>query len=179
MKVISEVLGEDVLELTADFCDVLQIGSRNSQNFQLLKKVALYNKPVMLKRGFMNTIEEFLLASEYIAQGNDNIILCERGIRTFETSTRNTLDISAVAVIHNESHLPVIVDPSHAAGRRDLILPLTRAAVACGAQGAIIEVHPHPDKALCDGKQSLSFKEFAHLWENVKSLCEALEIKIV
>ena len=139
----------------------------------------MQDKPVMLKRGFMNTIEEFLFASEYIAQGNNNIILCERGIRTFETSTRNTLDISAVAVIHHESYLPVVIDPSHAAGRRDIILPLTRAAVACGAQGAIIEVHPNPDKALCDGKQSLSFAQFTALWENINSLCQALDIQVV
>jgi 3-deoxy-7-phosphoheptulonate synthase len=135
---------------------MLQVGTRNAQNFALLQAVGAAGRPVMLKRGMNATIEEWLMAAEYIAQrGNLDVVLCERGIRTFETATRNTLDVSAVPVAQRLSHLPVIVDPSHSGGRRDLVLPLTRAAIAVGADGVIIDVHPHPEQALCDGPQAL------------------------
>jgi 3-deoxy-7-phosphoheptulonate synthase len=135
---------------------MLQIGTRNAQNFGLLQAVGGAGKPVMLKRGMNATIEEWLMAAEYVAQrGNLDIVLCERGIRTFETSTRNTLDISAVPVVHALSHLPVVVDPSHSGGRRDLVVPLSRAAIAVGADGIIVDVHPDPGNALCDGPQAL------------------------
>ena len=138
------------------YADMLQVGTRNMQNFPLLQAVGAAGKPVMLKRGMSATIEEWLMAAEYIAQrGNLDIVLCERGIRTFETATRNTLDISAVPVAQRLSHLPVIVDPSHSGGRRDLVLPLSRAAIAVGADGIIVDVHPHPETALCDGPQAL------------------------
>jgi len=180
MKTVTEILGEQLVEQVSEYADILQVGSRNSQNFRLLSLLAKQAKPVLLKRGFMNTIAEFLSAAEYLAaDGKRNIILCERGIRTFEPMTRNTLDISAVPLVQSESCLPIIVDPSHAAGRTDIILPLTRAAIACGAQGAIIEVHPQPHKALCDGKQSLSFKQFTSLWKNIGQLTQALEIERV
>ena len=144
------------MELVAKYADMLQVGTRNMQNFPLLQAVGAAGKPVMLKRGMSATIEEWLMAAEYIAQrGNLDIVLCERGIRTFETATRNTLDISAVPVAQRLSHLPVIVDPSHSGGRRDLVLPLSRAAIAVGADGIIVDVHPHPETALCDGPQAL------------------------
>jgi 3-deoxy-7-phosphoheptulonate synthase len=151
---------EDVPRV-GEIADILQIGARNMQNFSLLEACGRQRKPVLLKRGMMSTIEELLLSAEYIlAQGNPDVILCERDIRTFEKYTRNTLDISAVPVVKKLSHLPIIVDPSHAAGVRDLVAPLTRAARAVGADGAIIEVHPDPDRALCDGQQSLNLDTF-------------------
>jgi 3-deoxy-7-phosphoheptulonate synthase len=144
------------VDLVACYADMLQVGTRNMQNFPLLQAVGGVGKPVMLKRGMNATIEEWLMAAEYIAQrGNLDIVLCERGIRTFETATRNTLDISAVPVAQRLSHLPVIVDPSHSGGRRDLVLPLSRAAIAVGADGIIVDVHPSPETALCDGPQAL------------------------
>jgi len=144
------------VDLVASYADMLQVGTRNMQNFALLQAVGAANRPVLLKRGMSATIEEWLMAAEYIAQrGNLDIVLCERGIRTFEQATRNTLDISAVPVAQRLSHLPVIVDPSHSGGRRDLVLPLTRAAIAVGADGVIIDVHPEPKLALCDGDQAL------------------------
>ena len=143
------------------------------QNFELLKELGHIKKPILLKRGLANTIEELLMSAEYImAGGNTNIILCERGIRTFETSMRNTLDISAIPMIKKLSHLPVIVDPSHATGISSLVEPLAKAAVAAGADGLIIEVHPHPEKALCDGAQSLTPDQFDHVMDSVKKLCE-------
>jgi 3-deoxy-7-phosphoheptulonate synthase len=142
--------------MVAAYADMLQIGTRNMQNFPLLQAVGAAGKPVLLKRGMNATIDEWLMAAEYIAQrGNLDIVLCERGIRTFETATRNTLDISAVPVAQRLSHLPVIVDPSHSGGRRDLVLPLSRAAIVAGADGVIVDVHPQPDIALCDGPQAL------------------------
>jgi len=144
------------VDLVACYADMLQVGTRNMQNFPLLQAVGGVGKPVMLKRGMNATIEEWLMAAEYIAQrGNLEIVLCERGIRTFEKATRNTLDISAVPVAQRLSHLPVIVDPSHSGGRRDLVLPLSRAAIAVGADGIIVDVHPSPETALCDGPQAL------------------------
>ena len=156
LPVVTEVIEVADVELVASYADMLQVGTRNAQNFSLLQAVGEVGKPVMLKRGMSSTIEEWLMAAEYIAQrGNLEIVLCERGIRTFEKATRNTLDISAVPVVHGLSHLPVVVDPSHSGGRRDLVLPLSRAAIAVGADGIIVDVHPHPETALCDGPQAL------------------------
>lgn len=156
LPIVTEVVDAHDVPLVASYADMLQVGTRNTQNFALLQAVGSAGKPVMLKRGMSGTIEEWLMSAEYIAQrGNLDIVLCERGIRTFETATRNTLDVSAVPVAQRLSHLPVIIDPSHSGGRRDLVLPLTRAAVAVGADGVIIDVHPHPEQALCDGPQAL------------------------
>jgi 3-deoxy-7-phosphoheptulonate synthase len=156
LPVVTEVVDVSDVELVASYADMLQVGTRNAQNFSLLQAVGDCGKPVMLKRGMSSTIEEWLMAAEYIAQrGNLEVVLCERGIRTFEKATRNTLDISAVPVAHGLSHLPVVVDPSHSGGRRDLVVPLSRAAMAIGADGIIVDVHPHPDTALCDGPQAL------------------------
>jgi 3-deoxy-7-phosphoheptulonate synthase len=156
LPIVTEVVDPHDVDLVASYADMLQVGTRNMQNFALLQAVGEVGLPVMIKRGMSATIEEWLMAAEYVARrGNLDIVLCERGIRTFETSTRNTLDISAVPVAHGLSHLPVIVDPSHSGGRRDLVLPLARAAIAAGADGVIIDVHPHPESALCDGPQAL------------------------
>ncbi len=164
LPVVTEVLDVRDLELTCRYADVLQIGSRNMQNFPLLQEVGTVDKPVILKRGFAATIEEWFLAAEYIlAKGNRRVILCERGIRTYEPATRNTLDLAAVVLTHLQTHLPVIVDPSHACGRRELVVPLARAALAAGADGLMIEVHPCPVKALSDGQQSLDPEEFQGL----------------
>lgn len=168
LAVVTELLSEDDLPAVAAYADILQIGSRNMQNFALLKAVGRIRKPVLFKRGLSATIQEFLLAAEYIAaQGNSQIILCERGIRTFDTSLRNTFDLAGVALLKEATHLPVIVDPSHATGKRSLIAPLTRAAVALGAEGAIVEVHPCPEEALSDGAQSLHFAEFSALQHSI------------
>ncbi|MYZ14404.1 3-deoxy-7-phosphoheptulonate synthase, partial [Streptomyces sp. SID337] len=159
------------VELVAPYADMLQIGTRNMHNFALLQEVGAAGRPVLLKRGFGATVEEWLMAAEYIAQrGNLDIVLCERGIRTFETATRNTLDISAVPVVQRLSHLPVIVDPSHSGGRRDLVLPLTRAALAAGADGVMIDVHPEPGTALCDGDQALTRAEIDEVAHAVEAL---------
>ena len=156
LPVVTEVVDPADVDLVASYADMLQVGTRNMQNFPLLQAVGGVGKPVMLKRGMNATIEEWLMAAEYIAQrGNLDIVLCERGIRTFEKATRNTLDISAVPVVQRLSHLPVIVDPSHSGGRRDLVVPLSRAAIAVGADGIIVDVHPQPETALCDGPQAL------------------------
>jgi len=156
LPVVTEVVDPHDVDLVASYADMLQVGTRNMQNFALLQAVGEVGLPVMIKRGMSATIEEWLMAAEYVARrGNLDIVLCERGIRTFETSTRNTLDISAVPIAHGLSHLPVIVDPSHSGGRRDLVLPLARAAIAAGADGVIVDVHPHPESALCDGPQAL------------------------
>ena len=152
------------LETVCRYSDVLQIGARNMQNFDLLKEVGKLEHPVLLKRGMSATIEEFLSAAEYIlAEGNPRIILCERGIRTFEKATRNTLDLSVVPLIRELSHLPIVVDPSHATGRRSLVAPMAKAAIVVGAHGIMVEVHPDPDKALCDGAQSLTGEGFGQL----------------
>ncbi|MEU4224632.1 3-deoxy-7-phosphoheptulonate synthase [Nonomuraea sp. NPDC026600] len=156
LPIVTEVVDAQDVELVASYADMLQVGTRNAQNFALLQAVGAAGRPVMLKRGMSATIEEWLMAAEYVAQrGNLDIVLCERGVRTFETATRNTLDISAVPVAQRLSHLPVIVDPSHSGGHRDLVLPLTRAAIGVGADGVIIDVHPHPEHALVDGPQAL------------------------
>jgi 3-deoxy-7-phosphoheptulonate synthase len=156
LPVVTEVVDPKDVEVVADYADMLQIGTRNMQNFPLLQAVGGVRKPVMLKRGLTATYEEWLMAAEYIAQrGNLDIVLCERGIRTFETATRNTLDVSAVPMMHALSHLPVVVDPSHSAGKRDLVVPLTRAAIAAGADAVMIDVHADPTAALCDGPQAL------------------------
>ncbi len=164
LPVVTEVVDPASVDLVCAHADMLQVGTRNMQNFALLQAVGSAGKPVLLKRGMNATIEEWLMAAEYIAQrGNLDIVLCERGIRTFETATRNTLDISAVPVAQRLSHLPVIVDPSHSGGHRDLVLPLTRAAIAVGADGVIVDVHPEPARALCDGDQALPDEDIAGL----------------
>jgi 3-deoxy-7-phosphoheptulonate synthase len=171
LSVVTEAMGPGEVELVVRYADILQIGARNMQNFRLLEAAGRQPKPVLLKRGLSSTVEELLLAAEYVmACGNPNVILCERGIRTFEKFTRNTLDISAVPVIKRLSHLPVIVDPSHAAGVREYVAPLARAAVAVGADGVIIEAHPEPEKALCDGKQSLTLDDFDGLMRDLRVL---------
>jgi 3-deoxy-7-phosphoheptulonate synthase len=168
MPVVTEVVDARDVEVVAEYADMLQIGTRNMANFGLLQAVGKAGKPVLLKRGMSATIEEWLMAAEYIAQrGNLDIVLCERGIRTFENATRNTLDISAVPVVQAASHLPIIVDPSHAGGRRDLVVPLSRAAVAVGADGVIVDVHPDPENALCDGPQAV-------LGNDLRSLAQAM-----
>ncbi len=175
LAVVTEVLEPKDVSLVSQYADILQIGARNMQNFALLEEVGRVNKPVLLKRGMSSTLEELLLSAEYIlSQGNYNVILCERGIRTFEKYTRNTVDISAVPVIKKLGHLPVIVDPSHSTGQRYLVNPISKAAVAAGADGLIVEVHPHPDKALCDGYQSLTFQEFEKLMKELKAITEAV-----
>jgi len=171
MPVVTEVMNTTDVDLVEAHADILQIGARNVQNFALLKKVGQARKPVLLKRGMMTTIEELLMSAEYIlSSGNDRVILCERGIRTFETATRNTLDLSAVPVLKQATHLPVIVDPSHAAGHWKYVPPLARAAVAVGADGLLIEVHPEPEKAVSDGAQSLKPEKFYQLMEEVRVL---------
>ncbi|GAA4422413.1 3-deoxy-7-phosphoheptulonate synthase [Actinokineospora soli] len=168
LPVVTEVVAADDVDIVAEHADMLQVGTRNMQNFPLLQAVGEAGKPVMLKRGMTATIEEWLLAAEYIAQrGNLAIVLCERGIRTYETATRNTLDVAAVPVVQHLSHLPVIVDPSHSGGRRDLVLPLSRAGLAAGADGLIVDVHPHPEAALCDGPQALVGSDLIELSRTV------------
>ncbi len=175
LPVVTEVMDIRQIEVVSNNADMLQIGSRNMQNFPLLKEVGMSRKPVLLKRGMMSTIEEFLLAAEYILyQGNENVILCERGIRTFEPSTRNTLDLSAVPLLKHLSHLPVIVDPSHGTGIRWMVPSMAKAAVAAGADGLIMEVHYDPETALCDGEQSLSLDEFETLMTDLRKIAVAI-----
>jgi len=175
MKIITEVMQARDVRRVAKYADVLQIGTRNMQNFNLLKECGKAGKPVMLKRGLASTIEEWLLAAEYImSEGNPNVLLCERGIRTFETYTRNTLDLNAVAAAKDLSHLPVIVDPSHGTGRWELVTPMAKAAVAVGADGLMIEVHQNPEMAFSDGQQSLNMKHFRNLKSEVKPVAAAL-----
>ena len=169
MLVVTEAMDVENLDLICTYSDIIQIGARNMQNFSLLKKLGKINKPVLLKRGLSATINEFLLSAEYIiAHGNREVILCERGIRTFETMTRNTLDINAIAMIRELSHLPIIVDASHGTGKRSLVEPITLAGIFAGANGAMVEVHENPERALSDGPQSLDFKLFEKLAKNVK-----------
>ena len=171
LPVVTEVMRIEQLDTICRYADMLQIGARNMQNFDLLKEVGKTNHPVLLKRGMSATIEEFLAAAEYIlAEGNRNIVLCERGIRTFEKATRNTLDLSVVPLIREMSHLPIIVDPSHATGKRMLVPVMTKAALVAGAHGVMMEVHPNPAKALCDGAQSLSGEHFAELMKEINHL---------
>ena len=180
LLVVTEVMDTRQVELVASYADMLQIGSRNMQNYPLLKEAGMCRIPVLLKRGMMATIEEFLLAAEYILnQGNEQVILCERGIRTFETSTRNTLDLSAVPMLKRLSHLPVIIDPSHGTGLRWMVPAMAKAAVAVGADGLIIEVHYKPEEALCDGQQSLSLNEFTQMMTDLRKIAIAVGREII
>ena len=175
LKVISEVMDVSQIELIGRYCDIYQVGARNMQNFTLLRELGKVRKPVLLKRGLSSTIEEWLMSAEYILSGgNSDVILCERGIRTFETATRNTFDISAIPVVKKLSHLPVVADPSHGAGRRDMVAPMARAAVAAGADGLIIEVHNDPDRALSDGAQSMYPEQFERLLSELRIIAPAI-----
>ncbi|HLH42784.1 MAG TPA: 3-deoxy-7-phosphoheptulonate synthase [Bryobacteraceae bacterium] len=173
LRIITEVMSDRDVPLVAEYADILQIGARNMQNFSLLKNLGQCGRPILLKRGMSSTIKELLMSAEYIvAHGNPRVILCERGIRTFETATRNTCDITAVAVLNELTHLPVVLDPSHATGKRSLVPALARAAVAIGADGLLVEMHPHPEKAVSDGAQSLDPKQFAHMMDDLKPYVE-------
>ncbi len=175
LAVVTEVLDEPSLEMALDYVDIVQVGARNMQNFRLLQSVGRCNKPVLLKRGFSATVDEWLMAAEYIlSEGNEQVILCERGIRTFESATRNTLDLSAVSLVKELSHLPVIADPSHATGSRKLVIPMSKAALAAGGDGLIVEVHPDPARALCDGPQSLSTEDFQQMMEELQGIAAAM-----
>ncbi len=175
LPIVTEVMDTRDVALVCQYADMLQIGARNMQNFSLLKEVGKTRKPVLLKRGLCATIEEWLLAAEYIKkEGNHNIILCERGIRTFETATRNTLDLNAVAFLKQTTKYQVIVDPSHATGKRELVLPMSKAAIAAGADGLIIEVHPNPEEALCDGAQSLTLPQFKSLMKEIGPIAKVM-----
>ena len=179
LPVVTEVVAPEDVDLVAKYADMLQIGARNMANFRLLSEVGAQSRPVLLKRGISSTVEELLLAAEYVvAAGNPRVVLCERGIRTFETTTRNTLDLSAVPVLKQKSHLPVIVDPSHAAGERSLVPHLARAAVAAGADGIIVEVHNDPDSALSDGKQSLTLDGFKTMMAQLQRIASAVDRQI-
>jgi len=175
LLIVSEVMDATQIPLLTKYSDILQVGARNMQNFNLLREVGRADKPVLLKRGIAATIEELLLAAEYVmSAGNYQVMLCERGIRTFETATRNTMDVSAIPVVKKLSHLPMIGDPSHGTGRRDMVLPLARAAVAAGADGLLVEVHPDPDHALSDGAQTLTPAQFAEMMQQVRSVAAAV-----
>jgi len=175
LKVITEVMHVRKVEEVCEYADILQVGTRNMQNYDLLREVGMTRHPVVLKRGMNAKLEEWLLAAEYIASaGNQNIILCERGIRTFEPYTRNTLDLSAIPSLNSLTHLPVIVDPSQGTGRRDLVGPMTKAAVACGADGLLVEVHPNPDKAIKDGAQSITIQQFEKLMPELAMVASAV-----
>ena len=175
LPIVTEVMNPREVDLVAKYADIMQVGARNVQNFSLLKELGNLKKPILLKRGMMTTVKEFLMSAEYIlAEGNPDVILCERGIRTFETATRNTLDLSCVPVIKRESHLPIIIDPSHGTGHWDLIEAMSRAAIACGADGLMIEVHPDPANAFSDGPQSLTPKNFANLIQNLRPFIELM-----
>jgi 3-deoxy-7-phosphoheptulonate synthase len=179
IKIVSEAMDVVTINEVAEHVDVIQIGSRSMQNFPLLKKAGQIDKPVLLKRGFSAKIEEFLLSAEYIlSEGNSNVILCERGVRSFADHARNMLDIAAIPVIKELSHLPLIVDPSHASGNRNLVTPLSKAALVAGADGLLVEIHPHPESALSDGNQSLSFAEFEHLKSEIMLLNDAIKPKV-
>jgi 3-deoxy-7-phosphoheptulonate synthase len=179
LKIVTEVVTTEDTDIVAEYSDILQVGARNMQNFALLKRLGRVQKPILLKRGMSSTIKELLLSAEYIAtHGNDQVILCERGIRTFETATRNTLDLAAVPLLSELSHLPVIVDPSHGTGRRSLVQPMAKAAIAIGADGVIIEVHPRPQEAWSDGPQSLTLPMFADIMNELRRYV-ALESKYI
>ena len=175
LPIVTEVMSPDNVGLVAEYADLLQVGARNMQNFDLLRELGKIRKPILLKRGMSATIEEFLAAAEYIlAEGNEQVILCERGIRTFETATRNTLDLAMVPLVKELTHLPVMVDPSHATGKRSLVTPMSKAALVAGAHGVLVEVHPEPEKALSDGPQSLTFSGFEALMADLKRLQDYL-----
>ncbi|HXG37299.1 MAG TPA: 3-deoxy-7-phosphoheptulonate synthase [Bacteroidota bacterium] len=179
LRVVTEVMDKSQIDLVEKYADILQVGARNMQNFTFLKELGKASKPVLLKRGLAATIEEWLMSAEYIlAGGNQNVILCERGIRTFETATRNTLDIGAIPVVKKKSHLPIIADPSHGIGIRDKVIPMARACVAAGADGIIVEVHHDPDHAKSDGAQSLYPDQFAQMMKEVRIIAEAIGRKI-
>lgn len=179
MKTISEAIDMISLEDVIAYSDIIQIGARNMQNFPLLKAAGKSSKPILLKRGLSATLEEMLLSAEYILnEGNQNVILCERGVRTFDNHSRNTLDITAIPVLKERTHLPIIVDPSHATGKRDKVLPASRAALAIGAHGLIVEVHPEPEKALSDGAQSLNFTEFEQMLTSLRPMANILDVEI-
>jgi 3-deoxy-7-phosphoheptulonate synthase len=179
LKLVTEVIDTRDVELVSSYTDIIQIGARNMQNFRLLQEVGMTNKPILLKRGLSATIEEWLMAAEYIlSSGNPNVILCERGIRTYETATRNTIDISAIPVVKELSHLPIVVDPSHAAGTWKYVNALSRGAIATGADGLIIEVHIEPNAALCDGSQSLKPSKFAELMSELRPVAQAVGRKL-
>ena len=176
LKIVTEVMSTDTVPVVAEYADILQVGARNMQNYPLLERLGQIRKPIMLKRALSGTIKEWLMAAEYIvAKGNPNVMLCERGIRTFETATRNTLDINAIPVLKSLTHLPVIVDPSHGIGIRKHVAAIARAGVAAGADGIMVEVHPRPEKALSDGHQSLAFPEFDALMREVRVIALAIE----
>jgi 3-deoxy-7-phosphoheptulonate synthase len=175
LKIVTEVMETEDVALVARYADILQIGARNMQNFNLLKAVGKIDKPILLKRGMSATLKEFLMSAEYImSEGNHKVILCERGIRTFVEYTRNTLDLTIVPAIKKLSHLPIIVDPSHGTGEYDFVIPMSKAAIACGADGLMIEVHPHPEEAASDGDQSLTPKRFENLMREIKPISKAV-----
>ena len=175
LAIVTEVMDPKTVELVSEYCDILQIGSRNMHNFSLLKEASRANKPILLKRGMSATLNEFINSAEYIlSEGNSQVILCERGIRTFENYTRNTLDLSAVPALKELTHLPIIVDPSHGTGRASLVSSMSKAAIAAGADGLIVEVHPLPEQALSDGKQSLTIGEFEQLVKDIKKIAESV-----
>jgi 3-deoxy-7-phosphoheptulonate synthase len=180
LKIITEAIDNESLELVAEYADVIQIGARNMQNFSLLKRAGRAKKPVMVKRGMSATLEEFLMAAEYVmSEGNYQVILCERGVRTFADHTRNTLDLSIVPAVQRLSHLPIVVDPSHGTGKRNKVTPMSRAAVAVGADGLIVEVHNEPDKALSDGAQSLYPEQFEELMAQVRQIAAVVGREVV
>lgn len=180
MPIVTEVVSPADVELVCEYTDILQVGARNSQNFALLHEVGLVKKPVLLKRGIMSLLEEFLMSAEYILNaGNPNVILCERGIRTFETSTRNTVDINAIPLLKQLSHLPVLLDPSHGTGKWELVPAVAKAGIAAGADGLLIEVHPHPEEALSDGNQSLKPDRFADLMRDLVRVAAAVDRRLV
>jgi len=180
LKMVTEVMGKNQVGLVSRYSDILQIGSRNMQNYNLLREVGKTNRPVLLKRGFASTVEEFLMAAEYVmSEGNEDVILCERGIRTFSDETRFTLDLSVVPVIKEKSHLPIVIDPSHSTGVRDKVIPMARAGIAAGADGMIVEVHHEPENAKSDGPQSLRPGQFAELMDQVNQITETVSRKKV
>ncbi len=175
LKIVTEVMESDDVDLVADYADLIQVGARNMQNTRLLRTLSKIKKPILLKRNFSATLLEFLMAAEYLLSGGNNqVILCERGIRTFVEYTRNTFDLNIIPVIKQLSHLPIIADPSHATGKSDLVMPMSRAAIACGADGLIIEVHPRPEKAESDGDQSIRFDSFSQLVKDIKPIASAI-----
>jgi len=180
LPVITEVMREEQVSMVAEYADILQIGARNMQNYGLLQAVGRQSKPVMLKRGISGTIRELLMSAEYIvSNGNNNVMLCERGIRTYETATRNTFDLNAIPVLKQQTHLPIVADPSHGTGLRELVPAMSRAAVAAGADALIIEVHPDPDTAVSDGRQSLTLEDFAALMKSLRRVAEAIDRRLL
>jgi 3-deoxy-7-phosphoheptulonate synthase len=176
LKIVTEAIDQESLDLVEQYADVIQIGARNMQNYSLLKKAGRSRRPVLLKRGMSSTLDELLMSAEYIlSEGNYNVILCERGVRTFADHTRNTLDLSVVPAVQRLSHLPIIVDPSHGTGRRDKVIPMSRAAIAVGADGLIIEVHNNPDKAFSDGYQSIFPSDFKQLMDEIRQIAALLD----